>query len=67
MHNRTVTRHRAVYITYSIVNARGQRVEQCDLPVGYVHGAGSDLFEKIECALEGRCVGEQVEITLSPD
>src|SRR3990172_2783116 len=57
---------KAVYITYIIRDARGEIFEMSDVPIGYVHGAGGRLFEKIEAALEGKGVGDRVEVTLSP-
>lgn len=63
----TVSRHKAVYITYSVSDPEGNILEQSDVPVGYVQGAGSDIFEKIETALEGCTVGDAVEVTLPPE
>lgn len=62
----TISRNKAVFITYSIVDARGEIFEQSDIPIGYVHGANSGLIEKVESALEGRRAGDRVEVTLSP-
>lgn len=66
MTEQTITRNKAVYVTYSIVDQSGQVYEQYDMPVGYVHGGTSPLFEKIEAALEGKGVGERVSVTLAP-
>ena len=63
----TVTRNKLVFITYSILDARGMVVEQHDIPVGYVHGANSGILPAIEQAVNGRAVGERVEIALSPE
>jgi FKBP-type peptidyl-prolyl cis-trans isomerase SlyD len=63
----TVTRTKLVYITYSILDARGMVVEQHDIPVGYVHGANSGILPAIEAAVAGRQVGDRVEITLAPE
>jgi FKBP-type peptidyl-prolyl cis-trans isomerase SlyD len=63
----TVTRNKLVYITYSILDSRGMVVEQHDIPVGYVHGANSGILPAIEAAVDGRKVGDRVEITLSPE
>jgi len=63
----TVTKHKLVYITYSILDARGMVVEQHDIPVGYVQGANSGILPAIEAAVAGRKVGDRVEITLSPE
>jgi len=63
----TVTRNNLVYITYSILDERGMVVEQHDIPVGYVQGANSGILPAIESAVEGRKIGDRVEITLSPE
>ncbi len=63
----TVTRNKLVYITYSILDARGMVVEQHDIPVGYVHGANSGILPAIEAAVAGRQVGDRVELTLAPE
>lgn len=63
----TVTKGKVVYITFTVLNEAGQVMGQQDMPVGYVHGAGSGLFEEVEAALEGHAEGEQVEAHLSPE
>ena len=63
----TVTGNKLVYMTYSILDSRGLIVEQHDMPVGYVHGANSGILPAIEAAVDGRKVGDRVEITLSPE
>ncbi|MDH5534707.1 MAG: FKBP-type peptidyl-prolyl cis-trans isomerase [Betaproteobacteria bacterium] len=62
----TVARNNVVYLTYTIWDEAGSLFERYDLPVGYVHGANGPLFEKIEQALEGRKVGDEVEVMLPP-
>jgi FKBP-type peptidyl-prolyl cis-trans isomerase SlyD len=62
----TVQKNKVVSLTYTLRNERGDVFEYSDLPVAYVHGAGGDLFEKIEHALEGHKVGERVVVRLSP-
>jgi len=62
-----VARNKVVYMTYSVLDQGGQVVGQNDVPTGYVHGAGSGLFEKIEKSLEGHRAGERVEVPLGPE
>lgn len=62
-----VAKHKAVYITYSIVDSVGNVFEQMDMPVGYIHRADSGIFEKVEDALEGCGVGDHVEVELTPE
>ncbi len=63
----TVTPNSLVYITYSILDSRGMVVEQHDIPVGYVQGANSGILPAIESAVDGRKIGDRVEIALSPE
>ncbi len=67
MSEERVGKNKAVYVTYSIVKSNGEVYEQSDVPIGYVHGGKSDLFEKIEDALEGKSIGERVEVVLAPE
>jgi len=66
MSDETVARNKVVYITYTILDESGMVRGQQDMPIGYVHGARSGLFEEIEQGLEGHLVGDKVEIFLSP-
>lgn len=67
MSEQKVGKNKAVYVTYSIVDQAGAVYEQYDVPVGYVHGGNSPLFEQIEVALTGAMVGDQVKVTLTPE
>ncbi len=58
---------KAVSFTYSIRDLEGNILEQSDLPIGYVHGGHSDLIVKLEQALEGKKVGDTVDVVLSPE
>ncbi len=56
-----------VYFTYTIQGEDGEILEQNDLPIGIILGAGSGVFEKIERAMEGHGAGETVRVTLGPE
>lgn len=60
-----ITHLKMVFITYSIVDARGDIVEQVDMPAGYVHGANSGILPGIEAALTGKRAGDRVEVQLA--
>ena len=62
-----IGKHKAVTLTYRIIDSEGQTVEQNDLPIGYVHGCDSGLFPKVEQALDGCVSGDSTEVTLNPD
>ena len=61
-----VAKDKVVSLTYVLRDQQGQVFEYSDLLVDYLHGSGQGLFDKIEHALLGRAVGEQVAVTLSP-
>lgn len=56
-----------VAINYSLKDENGNLFEHRDIPVSYLHGSGAELFPKIEQALAGKSVGDQVNISLNPD
>lgn len=55
-----------VTLTYRITDTEGLVLEQNDMPVSYLHGGYSDMFAKVEQALEGKAAGDVVEVTLAP-
>ncbi len=61
-----VGRGMVVSVTYTLHNERGDVFEQSDVPVSYLHGHDSGLFEKVEQNLEGRQAGQTVEVMLTP-
>ncbi len=67
MSDEIVTKNKVVYIRYTVLDDSGMVRGQQDMPIGYVHGAHSGLFEEIEQSLDGHRVGDKVESFLSPD
>lgn len=62
-----VGKNKAVFFKYLVLDEQGHTLEQSDLPVGYIHGAGSALLEKLERELEGRAAGDVVDVYITPD
>jgi FKBP-type peptidyl-prolyl cis-trans isomerase SlyD len=67
MSNDIISHGKVVFITYSVLSEEGQIMGQQDMPTGYVHGAGSGLFEAVERALEGCQPGDRVEAKVTPE
>jgi len=63
----TVEQGMVVSITYTLKDEKGEIFEYREFPVSYLHGSGSELFPKIEQALDGRSVGDRVTVTLTPE
>ncbi len=61
-----ITKGKQVELNYTIQDQTGEIIEHSSLPVNYIHGEKSGLFEKIEQALENKQVGDMVEVLLSP-
>ena len=62
-----IRKGKVVSVTYTLHDERGQIFEQSDIPVPYLHGHASGLFDKIEQLLEGKHSGDSIEATLSPE
>ena len=67
MSTQTVRTGKVVSLTYTLLNQRGEVFEQSDMPISYLHGHDSGLFEKVEHQLEGREAGDSVQVTLTPE
>ena len=63
----TIRLGKLVSITYVLINQNGEVFEQSEMPVSYLHGMDSGLFGKVEQALNGKQVGDKVDVTLNPD
>lgn len=61
-----ISKHKYVEITYQISDEKGEILERVDIPVKYIHGADSGIFSKVEDALEGCRVGDEISVTLTP-
>lgn len=62
-----IRKGKVVSVTYALHDKRGEIFEQSDIPVPYLHGYASGLFDKIEQQLEGKHTGDSIEATLSPE
>ncbi|MGB5177531.1 MAG: peptidylprolyl isomerase [Gammaproteobacteria bacterium] len=62
-----VEKNKVVSFTYSIVDTKGELLEQSDIPISYVHGGKHDLFEKVVEELDGSVVDDTVEVLLTPE
>ena len=62
-----VAKNTVVTITYSLASADGETLEQSEQPHSYLHGGYGNVFESVEKALEGKNVGDVVDIKMQPD
>ena len=60
-----ITINKFVELTYKIIDqSNGEIIEQVEEPLGYVQGDNSLLFNHVTKELEGKSVGDEVEILL---
>ena len=58
---------RVVRLEVELKDCDGESVEDEGAELEYLHGGFGGIFPKVEAALEGRDVGEEVSVTLEPD
>ena len=60
-----ITTNKFVELTYRIIDqTNGEVIEQVEEPLGYVQGDNTLLFNQVTKELEGKSVGDEVEILL---
>ncbi|MDC1317831.1 peptidylprolyl isomerase [Candidatus Thioglobus sp.] len=64
----TISINKFVELTYRIIDqSNGEVIEQVEEPLGYVQGDNSLLFNQVTKELEGKCIGDEVEILLKAE
>ena len=62
-----IAKNTIVTITYELSNLTGEILENGSEAVSYLHGGYDGIFPTVEEALEGKNVGDHVEVTLEPE
>ena len=62
-----ISQNKLVSLVYTITDETDEVLERNDIPIRYIHGVNSQVIEKIEQALEGRQVGDLVQVSLTPE
>ncbi|HEB82743.1 MAG TPA: peptidylprolyl isomerase [Gammaproteobacteria bacterium] len=62
-----IAKNKFVALTYTITDEDDNILERIDMPIHYIHGAHSQIIDKIEKALEGHEEGDEVQVTLPPE
>jgi FKBP-type peptidyl-prolyl cis-trans isomerase SlyD len=57
-----------VSMHYTVKDAKGELIDSSEgqAPMAYLHGAGN-IVEGLEQALEGKSVGDKIDVTLTPE
>jgi FKBP-type peptidyl-prolyl cis-trans isomerase SlyD len=67
MPDELISAGKLVALTYRIEDGQGNILEQTDIPVSYIHGGQTELIGGMDSAIDGRRVGDAIELTLRPD
>lgn len=62
-----VAKNSVITIDYHVTDTDGEVVDEGREPIVYLHGGYDDIFPKIEEALQGKTVGESIQVKLQPD
>ena len=62
-----IDRGSVVKLDYELKNSEGQLLEDEGAQLEYLHGGFGNIFPKVEEALEGKSVGDEMAITLEPE
>ena len=62
-----IAKNTIVTITYELSNLTGEILENGSEAVSYLHGGYDGIFPTVEEALEGKNVGDDIEVTLEPE
>lgn len=67
MDGNNVTKHKYVEFIYSIAGSDGVILERTETPLHYIHGTDTDMFPKIERALNECVPGDCVQVSMTPE
>jgi FKBP-type peptidyl-prolyl cis-trans isomerase SlyD len=62
-----ISRGKVVKLDYELKDGDGQQLEDDGAQLEYLHGGYGGIFPKVEEALEGKGVGDEMILTLEPD
>jgi len=67
MNTQQVAKNLVVTLDYHVTDPDGEVVDEGREPLIYLHGGYDDIFPLIEEALQGKKIGESVQVKLQPD
>lgn len=61
-----ISKNTVVTLDYRVIDQDGKSVDDGSHPLTYLHGGYDGIFPVIEAALEGKAVGDKLELKLQP-
>lgn len=65
--NMLIARNTVVTLKYSVKDTEGTSIDEGTAPLVYLHGGYGGIFDRIEEALQGKDVGDALEVRLEPE
>lgn len=62
-----IARNTVVTLKYSVKDVDGESVDEGAAPLVYLHGGYGGIFDRIEEELQGKAVGDALEVKLEPE
>lgn len=62
-----IAKDTVVSLNYELSDTNGKVIEKTQSPITYLHGGYDGIFPLVESALQGKKVGDQCKVTLTPD
>jgi FKBP-type peptidyl-prolyl cis-trans isomerase SlyD len=62
-----IARNTVVTLSYRVTDSDGSLVDGGEQPIIYLHGGYDGIFPRIEEALQGKAIGDAIEIKLQPE
>lgn len=62
-----IEKNKVVTLEFEMYNGEGQLLDSsADGPIEYLHGGYDNILPKVEKALEGKNIGEEVDVLMEP-
>ena len=61
-----IQKNSVVELAYELYDENGQQIAHDGAPLIYLHGGYHGTFPKVEAALEGKNIGDEIDLTLAP-
>ncbi|WP_255991422.1 FKBP-type peptidyl-prolyl cis-trans isomerase [Chitinolyticbacter albus] len=62
-----IAKDTAVTIEYEMYDAEGKQIDKTEEPIAYLHGGYDNILPLVEEALQGKTVGDSIDVTMNAD
>ena len=62
-----IARNTVVTLKYSVTDTDGSSIDEGTAPLVYLHGGYGGIFDRLEEELQGKAVGDALEVKLDPE